>query len=461
MSLETMLDVAYEDSSTYPHLGFNPAPGIPADVEALEGVLAKTTDSMQEAGRLLGEMRAADGGVWVGAAADAFRAHFNDNLVTELDHAQQSLTEATGTMRNWYRDLTGFKQTAQSLDQEAQAAREALQSAQQRLSSAQGNPDLGLANRIFDSPQLLQQAQSALDQAESAVNDAQAAEQQAQDDLNSILNRAQQLAQETESAARDYASQLENATKGLAPHKPGFFSSMLHDFGSALTSVGDWVEQHAAVIHSICSTISAIAGLIALCTPPPIDAVAGAVALVAGAGALAMDLANPKTRDAIGGILTGHESAANWKSAAGVGMDALSVIPGVGAIKGAVTGEKAAMVGLRTVDATLDGAESIPSIASKIPGLAKLGEGAADSFVDAAKASGSGLGNAAYKLSQSAHSLSLPVKVIGVGVSKVMSVGRDADDVFQISKTAAQNMQFAWKAKGVASNLYSDAKDLF
>jgi hypothetical protein len=461
MTLEALVDASYQDEATYPHLGFNPAPGIPADVEALENALAKTTGSMQEAGRLLGEMRSAGSGVWVGAAADAFRSHFDDSLVTELEHAQQSLTGATGVIQNWYKDLTGFKQTAQSLDQEAAAARETLTAAQQKLSAARGNPNLGLAGREFDSAQLLQQAQSALDQAEAAVNDAQSAEQQAQDELNSILQRAQQLAQETESAARNYASQLENATKDLAPHKPGFFSSMFSDFTSALKSVGNWVEQHANAIHSICSTISAIAGLVALCTPPPIDVVAGAVALVAGAGALAMDMANPKTRDAIGGILTGHESAANWKAAAGVGLDALSVIPGVGVIKSAVTGEKAAMVGLRTIDAGLDGAESIPSIASKIPGLAKLGEGAADSFVDAARASGSGLGNAAYALSEGVHSLSLPVKLIGVGASKVMSIGRDADDVFQISKAAAQNMQFAWKAKSVATNLYSDVKDLF
>lgn len=460
MSVESVSDTSYADASTYPHLGFNPAPGIPSDVEALESVLAKTTQSMDEAGRLLAEMRDANSGVWVGAAADAFRAHFNDQLVTDLGNAQKSLGEAVGTIQNWYKDLTGFKQLAQSLDQEAAAAREALQNAGQQLSQAQSNPNLNLINELFSDPAALQSAQSAYDQASAALNDAKAAEQQAQDDLNSIIQRARQLSQETESAARNYASQLENATKGLAPHEPGLFSRMLGDIGGALRSVGDWVEQHANTIHSILSTISAIAGLIALCTPPPIDAVAGAVALVAGAGALAMDLVDPKTRDAVGAILTGHESASNWKAAAGVAMDAISVIPGVGVIKGAVSGEKAAMVGVRTVGATLDGAESIPSIASKIPGLAKLGEGAADAFTDAAKASGSGLGNASYLLSEGAHSLSLPVKIIGVGAAKVMNIGRDADDAFQISKTAAQNMQFAWEAKGVAQDLYGDVKGL-
>ena len=461
MSLDIAFDAAFDDSSTYPHLGFNPAPGLPEDVGSLEDMLTKTTDSMQEAGKLLGQLRTADAGVWVGAAADAFRSHFNDKLVTDLEHAQQSLTEATGTIQNWYKDLVGFKQTAQNLDQEAASAREALQNAQQQVSQAKSNPNLQLTGELFTDPQALQQAQSSLDQAESQLNDANAAEQQAQDELNSILQRAHQLEQEVDSAARNYASQLENATKGLAPHKPGMFSSMLSAFGSALSAIGSWVEQHADAIHSVLATISAIAGLIALCTPPPIDAVAGAVALVAGAGALAMDLANPKTRDAIGGILTGHESAANWKAAAGVGVDALGMIPGVGVVKSAVTGERAAVVGLRTIEAAADGAEAIPSIASKIPGLAKLGEGAAENFVDAARSSGSGLGNAAYKLSQNAHSLSLPVKVIGVGVSKVMSVGRDADDVFQISKTAAQNMEFAWHAHSVASDLYGDVKSLF
>jgi hypothetical protein len=451
MSLDVMFDASYDDSSLYPHLGFNPAPGMPADVEALENAITKATSSMQESGQLLDQMRSVDSGVWVGDAADAFRANFNDKLMTDLQHAQQSLTEAAGTIQNWYKDLVGFKQTAQNLDQEAAAAREALQNAKAQLAQAKSNPNLNLVNEVFTNPQALQQAQSALDQAEAAVNDANAAEQQAQEELNSILQRARQLQQEVDSAARNYASQLENATKGLAPHKPGWFSSMLHDIGSALSAVGHWIEQHAAAIHSILSTISAIAGLIALCTPPPIDVVAGAVALVAGAGAFAMDLANPKTRDAIGGLLSGHFTMANMKAAAGTGLDLLSAIPGGAlfkvATKGAQFTEDAAKV-----------ADKIPTLVDKLPQLASDGTKVEEAFAGLGR---EGASKAAQIISSNAHGVALPLK-LGIGaVTKAVNIGRDAENAFKISAETAQNLNLGWKVKGVATNLYHDFQEAF
>jgi hypothetical protein len=451
MSLDVMFDASYDDSSLYPHLGFNPAPGMPADVEALENAITKATSSMQESGQLLDQMRSVDSGVWVGDAADAFRANFNDKLMTDLQHAQQSLTEAAGTIQNWYKDLVGFKQTAQNLDQEAAAAREALQNAKAQLAQAKSNPNLNLVNEVFTNPQALQQAQSALDQAEAAVNDANAAEQQAQEELNSILQRARQLQQEVDSAARNYASQLENATKGLAPHKPGWFSSMLHDIGSALSAVGHWIEQHAAAIHSILSTISAIAGLIALCTPPPIDVVAGAVALVAGAGAFAMDLANPKTRDAIGGLLSGHFTMATMKAAAGTGLDLLSAIPGGAlfkvATKGAQFTEDAAKV-----------ADKIPTLVDKLPQLASDGTKVEEAFAGLGR---EGASKAAQIISSNAHGVALPLK-LGIGaVTKAANIGRDAENAFKISAETAQNLNLGWKVKGVATNLYHDFQEAF
>jgi hypothetical protein len=439
MSLDVVFDSSFEDSSSYPHLGFNPAPGVPGDVEALENRVAKATSAMQESGQLLDQLRNADSGVWVGAAGDAFRQHFNDNLVTELQHAQQSLTEATTTIQNWYKDLVGFKQTAQNLDQEAAAAREALQNAQAQLSQAKSNPNLNLINEIFTDPQALQQAQSALDQAESALNDANAAEQQAQDELNSILQRARQLQQEVDSAARNYAAQLESSTKGLAPHKPGWFSSMLHDFGSALSAVGNWIEQHANVIHSVLSTISAIAGLVALCTPPPIDLVAGAVAMVAGAGAFAMDLANPKTRDALGGLLTGHFTKANIEAAVTTGGDLLSAIPGVGTLKYLGKADKLA------TDAT-KAAETVPSLVSKLPQLAKDGEQVAEDGVQ----SGSKIANL---VTLKAHQLSMSTKGV---VSVVEKVGGTA-----LSDGAKLNIELGMRTKKVATNLYHDFQEAF
>jgi len=458
MDLEMAFDASVQDDSTYPNLGFNPAPGLPEDVEALEQSLKKTTDSMQEAGKLLGQMRDANGDVWVGDAANAFREHFNDKLVTDLQHAQQSLTEACGTIQNWYKDLTGYKQTAQKLDQEAAAAKEALANAKQEVAQAQSNPNLGLAGREFSSQEALQQAQNALDEAVSAVNSANADEQQAQEELDAIMKRAKELEQQVEATAHNYASQLDNATKGLAPHKPGFFSSLGNAFASAFKAVGSWIEKHAATIHSILSTISAVAGLIALCTPPPIDAVAGGIALAAGAGAFAMDLANPQTRAALGGLLSGHFTMTNIKAAVGTGLDLVSAIPGVGELK------YVGKAGKLAEDAA-DGAKGIPTLAAKIPGLAKAGENAATDF---AKLGESGASKVAQVVSINAHSLSLPVKA-GIKIAtKVGNIGKDAEAVaagtaqaFKISAETAQNLQLAWKVKGVGSALYNDVKEAF
>lgn len=439
MSLDVVFDSSFVDSSSYPHLGFNPAPGVPGDVEALEKVVTTATNSMKESGQLLDQLRDSDSGVWVGDAADAFRQHFNDKLVTDLQHAQQSLTEASTTIQNWYKDLVGFKQTAQNLDQEAAAAREALQNAQAQVEQAKSNPNLNLINEIFTDPQALQQAQSALDQAESAVNDANAAEQQAQDDLDSILKRARQLQQEVDSAARNYASQLENSTKGLAPHKPGWFSSMMHDIGSAFSAVGNWVEQHANAIHSVLSTISAIAGLVALCTPPPVDIVAGAVAMTAGAGALAMDLANPKTRDALGGLMTGHFTKANLEAAMTTGGDLLSAIPGVGTLKYLGKADQLATDAAKA-------AETVPSLVSKLPQLGKDGAEVAE---DAAKSS-SKIGNL---VTLKAHQLSMSTKGVVSAVEKVSGTA--------LSDGAKLNIELGMRTKKVASNLYHDFQEAF
>lgn len=439
MSLDVVFDSSFVDGNTYPNLGFNPAPGVPGDVEALENMVTKATSSMQESGKLLDQLRDSGSGVWLGDAADAFRQHFNDKLVTDLQHAQQSLTEASTTIQNWYKDLVGFKQTAQNLDQEAAAAREALQNAKSQVEQAKSNPNLNLINEIFTDPQALQQAQSALDQAESALNDANAAEQQAQDDLDSILKRARQLQQEVDSAARNYASQLENSTKGLAPHKPGFFSSMMHDIGSAFSAVGGWVEKHADAIHSILSTVSAIAGLVALCTPPPVDVVAGAVAITAGAGALAMDLANPKTRDALGGLMTGHFTKANIEAAVTTGGDLLSAIPGVGTLKYLGKADKLATDAAKA-------AETVPSLVSKLPQLGKDGAEVAE---DAAKSSS----KIANLVTLKAHQLSLSSKGV---VSAVEKVGGTA-----LSDGAKLNIELGMRTKKVASNLYHDFQEAF
>lgn len=447
------------DTTTYPNLGFNPVPGMPADVEAMGATLGQAVDSMQQSGSLLDQMRDSTSGVWQGDAGDAFREHFNGKLATDLQNAHTSLNSAVGVLKSWHGDLLGFKDTAAKLDQMAGDAKQAAQRADDALKQAQGNPDLKLAGQFFNTQQELQAAQSRIDSAESAVRDAGNAAQNAHDELSSVMKRAEELAAQHEQVARKYAQELEQATKGLAPHKPGFFSSMWNDFTKGLGAVGNWVKNHLDVIHSVLSTISAIAGLVALCTPPPIDVIAGAVAIGAGVGALACDLANPKVRDAVGGLLTGHFTMANLKNASAMGLDALSLIPGGKLVGSAFKEGKVA----------IDGAESIPTLASKVPGLAKLGEGAAGAFESAGQVGvrtledGAGevsnaAGNVLRTGSNLAHSVSLPVKLGVSAVDKAMNLGKAAEDVTHVSQSVVQNLELGWKAKSVVTSLYGDVK---
>ncbi len=453
------MSVVAEDATTYPNLGFNPVPGVPADVESMSAGLGQAVSSMQESGSLLDQMRDAGSGVWQGEAGDKFREHLDTKLVTDLQHAHESLNNAVGVLKSWHGDLLGFKDVAAKLDQEAAEAKQAAARADDAVKQAEANPDLKLVGQFFNTQEALQAAQSRIDQAEGALRDAGSAAQNAHAELDSIMKRAQELAAQHEAAARKYAQELEQATKGLAPHKPGFFSSLWNDFTSGLSAVGNWVKNHIDVIHSVLSTISAVAGLIALCTPPPIDAIAGAVAIGAGIGALACDLANPKVRDAVGGLLTGHFTMDNLKNASAMGLDALSLIPG-GKLAGAA---------LKDGEVVLKGAEGIPTLAAKLPGLAQLGGDATRAFGDAAQAGVTTLedgtkafdaaGNVLRQGSNIAHSLSLPVK-LGVGA---------ANKIFKLADTAtvdgakslaqlSQNLELGWKAKSVVSSLYGDVK---
>lgn len=447
------------DTTTYPNLGFNPVPGIPDDVEAMGSKISAAVSSMADAEQLMSKLRDSSSGVWVGSAGDAFRAHFNDTLAKDIQNAHTSLNTAVSVLKGWHGDLVGFKDTAGRLDQEAAEAKQALAKAKSDYESAGSDPALKLIGRTFSDAAALKQAQNAVDAAESTLRSADSALQNAEGTLDSVMKRAQELESQAGSVASKAASALKDATSHLAPHKPGWFSSMVNDFTSALSATGDWIKNHLNVIHSVLSTISGIAGLIALCTPPPIDAIAGAVALTAGGLALVVDAFNPKTRAALGGLLTGHFTKANLEGAAGVGLDIMNVIPGGKIISQGLKEGDIALNVAKDGDGAVKVAESIPSLAEKIPGLSKLGENAATAFADAgAKVADGGASNLVKAASNYAHSPSNVIK-LGVGAyEKVVNIGKTGEDVTKVATSTVQNLNLAYKAKGVVSSIYGDVK---
>lgn len=365
-----------DDTTTYPHLGFNPVPGVPGDVAAMGGKIAKAVGSLSEANGLITRLKNANDAVWQGAAGDAFRSHLNDKLVTDMSHAQQSLETAVNVLSGWHTDLSNFKDVASRLDQEAAAAQQRYEQAKNELEQAKANPNLGLAGRQFPDAASLQRAQNLLNEAESAVNTATAKVGDAGNTLESIMKRAKDLASQHDDVASRAAKALKQATSKLAPHKPGMFSSLFSSIGDALKAVGGWVKDHLNDIHAVLSTIAAIGGLVALLTPPPIDAVALAVSVVAGAGALACDAANPQFRAGIGQLLHGHFNKESLGAALTGVTDVASVIPGVGvaakAIKGAdVVGEGVSGIArISDIASTVAGKPGVlAKVVSKVPGI--------------------------------------------------------------------------------------------
>jgi hypothetical protein len=186
------------------------------------------------------------------------------------------------------------------------------------------------------------------------------------------------------------------------------------------------VKAHLKDIHTVLSTISAIAGLVALVTPPPVDVIALGVSVAAGAGALATDLADPQFRHGIGELLHGHVNKESLGTlATGVG-DVLSVVPGLtvagkagwAALKGGTVAAEAGSAGANTIKGIATAVAHQPGWGvkqlAKLPGALKLGEAA--TFAD---------------------------KLLKPGEEGIKAIDR---------------LNFLWKVKGVGSHLYNDVK---
>jgi hypothetical protein len=214
----------------------------------------------------------------------------------------------------------------QASKHEAAEARGQHAQAVATLQQARSNPDLGLANMQFSDPGQLAAAQTRLNNAAAQVQSASTSVDNWQGNIDSIIRRAHDLEGDHDSLARRIASELDAAAKDFAPSPPD--KSIWDRIAGAVKAVGEWIDEHRKGIHDILANTAAIAGLLAVVTPPPIDAIALGVALVAGAGALALDLTDAEMRnDLLHGSLSEKLGAGMTISG-----DALGLIPGVGAL---------------------------------------------------------------------------------------------------------------------------------
>lgn len=322
----------------YPNLGFNPVPGLPADVDQLRTRIDAAAAAIRDTNAVLTRLRNSNDEVWKGEAGNAFRASFDATLAQDLGHAQSSLEEAVGLLDEWHRNLVTFQDAARLLEIEAANAVGQQTQATTALRQAQANPDLQLADKTFDDPSALASAQARLDAAATAVRTATDTLNHWNNELTTIRQRAATLQGDHNTLAKRIATDLDAAAANHAPSEPD--KSIWDQLVDAIEGIGDWISEHRQEIHDVLAGVSAVTGLLALVTPPPADVVFGIIALTAGAGALATDFLDPEVRQAIGDF-TGDALDGNWNGEAlkkvglTVGLDTLSVIPGVtGAVKG-------------------------------------------------------------------------------------------------------------------------------
>jgi hypothetical protein len=88
--------------------------------------------------------------------------------------------------------------------------------------------------------------------------------------------------------------------------------------------------SQAQVVHSVLSTLSAVGGFVALVTPPPVDMIALGVSVASGAGALAIEVANPEFRRGVGSLLRGRFDSRSLTAVLGGVATLVGAAPGLG-----------------------------------------------------------------------------------------------------------------------------------
>lgn len=359
------VDMSYGDHSSYPALGFNPAPGNSGTVGSLaqrfltvSGHLGQAREAILKAGQ--------SGGFWQGDAAQAFHDDIG-KLPDYLSKATQSMGDAGKALDGWVTDLSSLQRTAADFERQAEQAQRAVNEAQQ-------NPDLNLAGQQFDTDEALRAAQQRLDSATAQLH-------RAEGELNAIREQAKRLYGQHQ----DLVAQVEDALKRAkdeAPDEPGLFDrigdalgGLVHGIEDVAKKTWNFVQDHAdliAKISDVIADVSAVIGVVGLCLDevPPVGEILGAVS----AGLSGVALVGHVTAKAAGADVS-------WETIAldGVGVATL----GIG--RAVATGGKLVKAGTEAVEAATKGANigtALGSIGGPIVQKYVFGDDDAPNLVD-------------------------------------------------------------------------------
>ncbi len=280
----------------YPHLGWNPVPGSPPAVSALQTKLTASATALGTAHRLVDQLLG-ESSYWRGEAADAFREVLDGELPRELKNAHRSVSKAARVLNRWHDDLVGYQATARRYDTQAKLDGAALTDAETLEARLRGTPDT---------------PEPELRAAVAAVTKARGA-------LESVRKLARELEETHRVEAGRIAKGLNEATVRLAPKEPGAFDKFV-----------DWIDDN---LGDGLSLLSATLGLLAIFATAPFTVPLLFAAAGLSLAALVCHASDPKHSSALtAGFTQGKFDGRFWASAVALGGDALGALPGVGAV---------------------------------------------------------------------------------------------------------------------------------
>lgn len=206
-------------ANPYVHLGWNPVPGVPSEVTALQQKVTRAAAALRtchhQIQQLIGESS-----YWQGEAAKAFREALDGKLPTYIKNAARSLEKASTQLKFCDGDLTSNRDLARKYDDEAGERKATADRAAAHRSKAAEHPDLKLAGQQFPSQAEADAAEQRLRAAERNLNEATTALNNANSSYNDVISKAERLETTHADQAETVAKELDGATDKLAPKEP-------------------------------------------------------------------------------------------------------------------------------------------------------------------------------------------------------------------------------------------------
>ncbi|MFJ8363659.1 putative T7SS-secreted protein [Streptomyces sp. NPDC093984] len=409
-------------ANPYSNIGWNPVPGIPAEVTKLQQRVAAAATALENTHRQLTKLTG-ESSYWEGDAAEKFRESLEGDLPKYIKDAASSLRAAASQLHKWEGHLTSNRELAKKYDAEAAEKKAAADKAKTAYDQAAQHPDLKLANQTFPSQEQADAATARLRSAERELNEASTALTKANSEYESLNRKVKELEAHHTSEAETIAKALDGSAK-KAPDEPGFWEKV----GDVLKSVGEFLAEHAG-------TIGAIAGLLALF--PALTPIMAPIALAASAVSMSKNLLDDEFRKNLMFQGSAMEIFSAYASLAG---DTVGMIPG---------GKALGLAAKEGFEGATDGANIASKTWSGIKGgFSGIGRSALDEANDAWRLAGEST-KGSVLLMTDIHVNGLNVAANAVSSAESLGVvGKDGTE-----HNAAEGTKAAATAHGIAGLL--------